>query len=133
MTRFQDLHAITAADVDAAIVRNDPDELLLVPITAALLAEEPALAVEACVRLSRHAVPGIRAHAVVSLGHLARRFHVLDEQRARPVIEMGLRDDSEEVRSAARSAADEVHQFLYWTFPGHIFGSSGSAGEQRGP
>lgn len=125
MTRFQDLHAITSADLDAAIDRNDPDELLLVPITAALLAADPGLAAGACVRLSRHAVPGIRANAIVSLGHLARRFRVLDEQQARPVIEMGLRDDDEEVRSAAGSAADEIHQFLHWTFPGHIYGSSG--------
>lgn len=133
MTRFQDLHAITSADLDAAIVRNDPDELLLVPITAALIAEEPTLAVETCVRLSRHVVPGIRANAIVSLGHLARRFRVLDEQQARPVIEMGLRDEDEEVRSAALSAADEIHQFLHWTFPGHIFGSSGPPREQGGP
>ncbi|MHB8846562.1 MAG: hypothetical protein ACYC7L_17655 [Nitrospirota bacterium] len=85
MTRFQDLHAITPADLDAAIVRNDPDELLLVPITAALLAEEPSLAVGACVRLSRHCLSGIRANAVVSLGHLARRIRSLDERLVRPV------------------------------------------------
>lgn len=130
MTRFQDLHAITFADLEAAISRNEPDELLLVPITAALLAEEPALAVETCIRLSRHAVSGIRANAIISLGHLARRFRVLDEQQTRPVIELGLQDDDEEVRSAARSAADEIHQFLHWTFPGHVFGSSVPPGEQ---
>jgi hypothetical protein len=124
MTRFQDLSAITAADLEAAIDRNDPDELVLVPITAALLAEDPIPVIDACVRLSRHAVPRIRANAIVSLGHLARRFRSLDEQQVRPVIEAGLRDDDEVTRSSAQSAADEIHQFLHWTFPGHVFGCS---------
>jgi len=124
MTRFQDLSVITTADLEAAIDRNDPDELILVPITAALLAEDPGPAVDACVRLSRHAVPRIRANAIASLGHLARRFRRLDEGLVRPVIEDGLRDDAEMIRSSAQSAADEIHQFLHWTFPGHTFGCS---------
>lgn len=113
-----------AADLEAALGRDDPDELLLVPITAALLAVDPAPVAEACVRLSRHADPRIRANALVSLGHLARRFRRLDEQQVRPVIEAGLRDGDEGTRSAALSAADEIHQFLHWTFPGHTFGSA---------
>jgi HEAT repeat protein len=120
--RFQDLESFTAADVEAALQRNDPSELALVPITAALLARDVALAMDVCCRLARDPAPPVRGSAVVSLGHLARRFGMLDEHRVRPLLEEALRDPDEGVRSLAKSAADEVHQFLHWTIAGHTYG-----------
>jgi hypothetical protein len=124
MTRFQDLSIITNTDIEAAIARDDPNELPLVPLTVALLTADPAAAAAVCSRLAGHENPRVRANAIVSLGHLARRFRKLDEGLVRPVIEAGLRDDDEVARSSAQSAADEIHQFLHWTFPGHTFGHS---------
>jgi hypothetical protein len=124
MIRFQDLATVTDADVEAAIARDDPNELPLVPLTVALLTADAAAAAAVCSRLAGHRDPRVRANAIVSLGHLARRFRRLDEGLVRPVIEAALRDDDEVTRSNARSAADEIHQFLHWTFPGHTFGCS---------
>lgn len=120
--RFQDLDHVTAADIEAAVRRNDPAELPLVPVTTALVAEDAALAMDTCCRLALHADPSVRGNAIVSLGHLARRFRSLDERRVKPLLEAALVDPDETVRALAKSASDEVHQFLHWTIAGHIFG-----------
>ena len=121
-TRFQDLESFSRADIESAIGRNDPEELPLVPLTVALLAAEPALAEETCIRLAGHGDPAVRGNALVALGHVARRFRRLDESRVRPLLEAGLRDADPAVRALAKSAADEVHQFLHWTITGHVYG-----------
>jgi len=120
--RFQDLETFTTEDVEAAIMRNDPDELPLVPITLAMLSSEPVSAAEVCARLAGHDDPAVRGNAVVALGHLVRRFRSLDERQFKPIIESALRDSQEYVRNSAKSAADEIHQFLHWTIAGHIYG-----------
>ena len=120
--RFHDLARFTHADVDAAIMRNDPDELQLVPITVALASSELALAQEVCLKLCSHEHFRVRGNAVMSLGHLARRFRSLDEDKVRPLLESALSDNNEYVKTLAKSAADEIHQFLHWQIRGHIYG-----------
>ena len=120
--RFQDLASFTSADVDAAITRNDPDELQLVSITIALSSSESALAQEVCLKLSTHEHHKVRGNAVMSLGYLARRFRSLDEDKVRPIVESALHDQDEYVKMLAKSAADEIHQFLHWHMAGHVYG-----------
>jgi len=120
--RFQELERFTARDIDAALERNDPQELQLVSVTVALACPDQAAAQDACLRLSRHAHNKVRGNAVMSLGHLARRFRTLDEQVVKPLIESALHDADEYVRTRAKSAADEIHQFLGWSIAGHVYG-----------
>lgn len=120
--RFEDLAHFTRNDVDAAIERNDPDELQLVPVTVALSSSELALAQDVCLKLCTHEHFKVRGNAVMSLGHLARRFRALDEDKVRPVLESALNDKDDYVKTLAKSAADEIHQFLHWQFSGHIYG-----------
>lgn len=120
--KFQDLSSFTAADVRAAIERNDREELPLVPITVALLSPDLDLAMDVCIELAGSAVASVRGNALTSLGHLARRFRSLDERRVRPLIEAGLKDNESSVRALAKSAADEIHQFLHWKMDGHQYG-----------
>jgi len=120
--RFQDLDRFTARDIDAALERNDPQELQLVSVTVALACPDRAAAQDACLRLSRHTHNKVRGNAVTSLGHLGRRFRSLDEQAVKPLIESALRDADEYVRTRAKSAADEIHQFLGWNISGHVYG-----------
>ncbi len=121
--RFQDLDGFTHSDAEAAIVRNDLSELPLASITVALLSEDINAAQAFCLRLCSHEHYKVRSHALISLGHLARRFRILDEQRVKPIIESALLDDNEYVRVHAKSAADEIHQFLGWKIKGHIYGA----------
>jgi len=122
MTRLQDLHTFTNSDVRAAIDRNDLEELPLVPITVAMTCPELGPAMDVCIELAGSRITAVRGNALVSLGHLARRFRSLDESRVRPLIEAGLADPDETVRVLAKSAADEIHQFLHWTISGHRYG-----------
>jgi hypothetical protein len=120
--RFQDLERFTTNDIDAAIERNDLQELQLVSVTVALACPDRQSAQDACLRLSLHAHHKVRGNAVMSLGHLARRFRALDEQTVKPLIESALHDADEYVRTRAKSAADEIHQFLGWSIAGHVYG-----------
>jgi HEAT repeat protein len=88
----------------------------------ALACPDQTAAQDVCLRLSRHAHNKVRGNAVMSLGYLGRRFRRLDEQAVKPLIESALRDADEYVRTRAKSAADEIHQFLGWSIAGHVYG-----------
>jgi len=122
MKKFQDLDTFTERDVEAALRRNADDELPFVPLTIALAAADPAYAQQVCLRLAADPRAMVRGNAIASLGHLARRFRSLDELPVARVIEAGLVDNDEYVRLSAKSAADEIHQFLGWTFHNHVYG-----------
>jgi hypothetical protein len=117
-TKFQDLDQISEGDVTAAVERNDPEELELVSITIALSGPDQRMAEDTCLLLAIHRQSRIRAHAVMSLGYLARRFRRLDEVRVKPVIESALAETDEYVRMHAQAAADEICQFLHWASKG---------------
>ncbi len=129
-TKFQDLETFSDNDITAAIERNDPEELQLLPITLALSGQDQVMAETTCLLLSNHVQSRIRAHAVMSLGYLARRFRMLDEARVKPVIEAALAESDEYVRMHAHSAADEICQFLHWDIKGHVYGSGPDAAAQ---
>lgn len=120
--KLQDQDAITVKEVTKALQRNDSEELRLVAITLALSDLDFNFTQSVCIRLCSSENDQVRGNALVSLGHLARRYRTLDEQSIRPIIERGLLDASEYVRECARSAADEIHQFLHWTIEGHVYG-----------
>jgi hypothetical protein len=122
--KLADLDNITAADVDAALARDESTELELVSVTVALVFPDLPLAQEICLRLAGHGKGKVRANALISLGHLARRFRTLDESAVKPVIENALADPDAAIRDCAHSAADEMHQFLHWNIAGHTYGKS---------
>ncbi len=121
-TKFQDLESFTTDDIVAAIKRQDPHELSLISITVALLSQDRLVAQDVCINLCDPVYDDkVRGNAVMSLGHLARRFRSLDEQTVKPIVESALLDKNEYVRIHAKSAADEIHQFLGWTIAGHVY------------
>jgi len=122
MKKFQDLDTFTEHDVEEALKRDADDEISFVPLTIALAATDPAYAQQVCLKLAADPRPLVRGNALASLGHLARRFRSLDEQLVKPLVEAGLIDTDESVRISAKSSADEIHQFLGWTFQNHAYG-----------
>ena len=120
--KFQDRERFTHKDVEAAIIRNDPAELQLVPVTVALISSDPSFAQEVCIKLAAHENNKVRGNAIMSLGHIARRFRRLNEHEVKPIIEAALQDGDDYVRMLAKSAADEIHQFLGWPIAGHVYG-----------
>jgi hypothetical protein len=122
MIKFQDLDTFTELDVEEALRRNADGELPLVSITIALAAADPAYAQQVCLRLAADPRANVRGNALVSLGHIARRFRCLDELPVKTAVEAGLAEHDEYVRHSAQSAVDEIHQFLGWNFQNHVYG-----------
>ncbi len=120
--KFQDLDHFTSDDITAAIERNVPSELKLVPIIVAIVSDDPSAAADVCITLCSHHDTLVRGNAILSLGHLARRFRSLDEALVKPLLERALQDPDEYVRTSAKSAADEIHQFQHWIIAGHKYG-----------
>jgi hypothetical protein len=120
--KLQDLDIITAKDVSLALVRNDTEELALVSVTVALSDLDFDFILAICLQLCSSQDSKVHGNALSSLGYLARRFRQLDEQTIKPLIESSLRDPDEYIRVCAKSAADEIHQFLHWQIEGHIYG-----------
>jgi len=120
--KIQDLDIVTAKDVCAALLRDDPEELQFVSLTVALSELDNHFVQSVCIRLCSSKDSRVRGNALASLGHLARRFGQLEELMIKPIIESSLQDSDEFVRMSAMSAADEIHQFLHWPIAGHVYG-----------
>jgi hypothetical protein len=103
------------ADIEAAIERNQPDELLTAVLSASLYSDDLKWAEGVCLRLSEHPHVNVRGNAIQGFGHLARIHGSLDLSRVLPVIQAGLQDSHEYVRAQAYSAADDVEHFLGWS------------------
>jgi hypothetical protein len=104
------------ARIEDAIERDDPGELAdLVPELG--IAGEPwEWAQSCCIQLARHRSAAVRAGAIASFGHLARRFGRLDPGRVRRLVEIALHDPSAAVRACADDVADDLLTFLGWSF-----------------
>ena len=101
-------------DVEAAVSKNEPEDLAGAVISAALYSDDPDWALSICLKLSSHEHSNVRGNAILGFGHIARIHGVLNEGTVKRVIEEGLRDRSDYVRAQANSAADDVEFFLNW-------------------
>jgi hypothetical protein len=97
-----------------AVQRDDPFELQDLILEIALDSDERLFAECCCAQLTKHRNAEVRGNALRGLGHLARRFGILDPNRVRPLIQTGLYARHEGVRREAESAADDVETFLAW-------------------
>ena len=99
---------------DEALERDDPIELQPLVLEVALECEERESAEIRLARLAKHRNANVRGNALAGLGHLARRFGILDRNRVQRLIETGLYAHHEYVREQAESAAADVEAFLSW-------------------
>ena len=103
-------------EVEDAIERDDPIELMDVVLRVAHEAPDRTWAQSCCIQLSRHRNAQVRGNAVAGFGHLARRFGHLDPQTIKRRVDIALHDRSDYVRAQAESAALDLHTFLEWEF-----------------
>jgi HEAT repeat protein len=104
----------TMEDMEAAIQRNVPEELLYVPPFISLDPPDCAWATDVCLRLATHPHSDVRGNAVLGLGHLARTCGSLSEDRVAPVLRAALQDEHPDVRAHAHDAISDVEKFLGW-------------------
>jgi len=110
----------TEADIEAAVERGDPQELLYVPIVVGMNANDcdREWAEGICLGLANHPDFNVRGNAVLGFGHIARTCRALNTAAAVPVITTALRDDHESVRGHAVSAAEDLCIYLGVVVPG---------------
>jgi hypothetical protein len=116
---FEDLPHLSVDDVEAAIQRDNPEELLNVPLVVSLSSPDFAWAQGICIQLARHPHANVRGNAIEGFGHLARRFRQLDQGNVKPLIEKALLDTNSYIKGKAVDAADDVTHFLEWEVVGH--------------
>jgi hypothetical protein len=77
---------------EAAITRDDPNELLYVPIMVGMNAPDfdNLWVQDVCVKLSGHPNFNVRANAMLGFGHIARTRRELDLVRVAPIISVAL-------------------------------------------
>lgn len=105
------------ADILAAITRDDPEELRLIPISVSMYPYGRIFSQTVCLRLAAHPNPIVRGNAILGFGHLARLFRYL-KPNVKAFIESALNDESNYVRGQADAAADDVEWFLGWVLHG---------------
>ncbi len=98
--------------INAAIRKNDIDQLRYAALSAALESGNGPWAEEITYRLIDHTDSIVRGNACLSLGHIARVFGALDRKRAIETLKKALSDDDDFVRRHAQDAIDEVKWFL---------------------
>lgn len=108
---YQSIEPVEVEDAEAALERNDPAELLLIAIGVGLHSEDLPWAEAFCLRLAKHPHFNVRGNAILSFGHLARRFKTLNRPESIEAVRSGLTDADEYVRGQADAAADDVEWF----------------------
>jgi hypothetical protein len=110
---------MTLPHITAAIARDDPQELLHIPIALALNPPEelrPGYAERVCLQLAAHRDARVRGNALLGFGHLARTAGVIRESAlVARAVEAGLIDPDPAVSGQAEAAADDLEHFLGWT------------------
>jgi hypothetical protein len=108
MKKYKRPETFTTQDAEEVILRNDPQEILHVPIWAAMTTEDFEWAQDVCIRLSSHSHYNVRGNAILGFGHLSRRFGKIDQEKVVPIVKAALKDTNKYVRSHAESAADDI-------------------------
>ena len=112
---YEPIPKLGADQIKDCIARDDPDELLVAVLSAALY-EDHDFAENTCIKLARHDNFNIRGNALLGFAHIARIDGKLSEPDVRPLLEMGLVDPNEYVRDQAKDAKDDIEHFLGWKF-----------------
>lgn len=111
---YEPIEEFSPSEIEAAIERNDADELLYAVLSASLYADDPEWAEGICLRLANHEHFNVRGNAVLGLAHIARIHGTLNKEKVRPIIVVALKDENEYVRGQAECTADDVNFFLKW-------------------
>lgn len=109
---------MTLDRITDALTRNDPRELLHIPIALSMEPPEddhPGYAESVCRQLAVHADANVRGNAILGFGHLARTAGIIwKPKEVRALVEAGLADPDAYVCGQAQAAADDLRHFLKW-------------------
>jgi hypothetical protein len=109
---YTEIRELTPQEVEQIMMRNDPEELRFVPISVSMFSNDLDSAQTTCSLLANHADANVRGNAVLSFGHLARRFGQLDLRVVEPIYRSALNDADDYVRSQAQDMLDDIRYYL---------------------
>ena len=112
--KYQEIPVMSKAEIEAAILEDNPDELLFSVLSAALYADDRKWAESICIKLSEHQHFNVRGNAILAFGYIARKHGALEKKMVEPLIEKALQDPNKWVRGQTENAADDVEMYLGW-------------------
>jgi hypothetical protein len=104
--------------IRAIIERGEPHELLYVPLVVSMNPSSRVQAEQICLRLASHSDAAVRGNALEGFGHIARIFRSLNRRLIETVVETGMNDPDDWVRTKANDAANDIEWFCGWVFRG---------------
>jgi len=113
---YESVPAFNREAIEEALERNDPDELLIIVLSAALHGDDPSFIESVCVLLAEHPHFNVRGNAILGFAHLARIHGNLNEKVVKPLISNCFQDEHEYVRQHAADARDDIEHLLGWRF-----------------
>ena len=120
---YQDIPPITREDLDTALHSGAADKIARAVLAISLHDKDLAFAQDLCLRTAADKNPTVRSIGVTGLGHLARRFGRIDQNKVEPILQWALIDPDPDVRGPAEAAADSIDRFTGW----HVRHPSGRA------
>ena len=108
MSPFKD--GWTKEQVEEIVRRDDPNEVLYVPVVVTMDPPDYEWSESICIQLADHAHFNVRGNAILGFGHLARIFSVASDQ-ARRLVWKALQDEHQDVRGHAEDARDDIELF----------------------
>jgi HEAT repeat protein len=114
--RYEQIEPITVAAAQALLNGDDEMAAARAVIAIGLHSEEFDPAIGFLLNAAQSDNEIVLGSALLSFGHMARRFGNLPEQAVRPLIERGLRHADALVRRQAHAATDDLEHFLGWSF-----------------
>lgn len=106
----------TKEEMKKAIVDNDIEKLIYVPLFASLYFEDRKFAEKVCIKLAAHSNYNVRALAIEGFEHIARIDEKLNEEIIKPIIEKALIDENEFVRGKAEETKEATEQYFKWKY-----------------
>ncbi len=113
---YHELPKLSRTEIEAALDRDVPEELLEVVLSAALYCEDRDFAEEVCLRLSDYPHFNVKGNAILGLAHIARIDGSFDEAKVIPIILRGLQDVHEYVRGHALDAKEDIEHYTGFKF-----------------
>jgi hypothetical protein len=109
---YKEIQALTPREVDDIVTRDDPQELRYAALSVSMFSTDFDWAQATCVLLAGHSNANVRGNAVLSFGHLARRFGRLDMEVVEPIYRAALDAPDEYVRSQAEDMLEDIRYYL---------------------
>lgn len=114
--KYKTIKELSIEEIETALSKDDPKELLYVVLSVALYSEDSDYAEKICVQLSKHKNFNVRGNAILGFSHIARIHGKLNENLVKSIIIKALKDKSKYVREQADGAKDDVENYLNWKF-----------------